>query len=308
MKLRADDSSRLPRLTLAQRDKAYGIVFILPTLVLLCLVILYPVIQNVWLSFHSQNFLDPAAGTHFVGLQNFIDLVTSGDFWQTVGNSLVLTLTSVAIEVGIGLPLAMLLNSGLRLQKLARTLFILPWATPTFVAAILWIWMLHPQHGTVNIFLESLGIGGGDITWLGSPSTAMISVIVAYVWKEIPWVILIFIAGLQAIDFSLREAARIDGAGKWREFWHVTLPGMSTVIQIVVVLRTIWTFNWFDYVYLLTGGGPLKSTYVLPLDVYQRGFVAFDFPAAAAVGVVMFILLTGGALSYFRLSAREDSL
>lgn len=303
-----DRSIRRPHLTLKQRDMGYGIIFILPTLILLCLVILYPVIQNIWLSFHHEDVLDPAAGTRFVGLENFIELMGTSAFWRTVGNSLILTGVSVAIQVGIGLPIAMLLNSGLRLQKLLRALFILPWATPTFVAAFLWIWMLNPQHGTVNIFLQGLGFAASDITWLGSPSTAMFSVIIAYVWKEIPWVILIFIAGLQAIDFSLREAARVDGASKWQEFWYVTLPGMRTVILIVVILRTIWTFNWFDYVYLLTGGGPLKSTYVLPLEVYQRGFVGFDFSGAAAVGVVMFILLTGGALLYFRLLAREDSL
>ena len=286
----------------------YGIVFMLPTVALLSLVILYPVIQNIWLSFHEKNLLSPEAGTRFVGIQNFRDLATQAAFWHTVINTVVLTGASVTLQILLALPIAVLLNSGLKLQRILRGVFILPWATPTFVAAFLWVWLLNPQHGTVNIFLRGIGVTNGEATWLGDPSTAMLSVIVAYVWKEIPWVILVFIAGLQAIDPALREAVRVDGAGALREFWHVTLPGLRSVLVIVVVLRTIWTFNWFDYVYLLTGGGPLNSTHVLPIEVYQRGFVGFDFSGAAAVGVTMLVALMIVTLVYFRLLAREEKM
>ncbi|MEX1134576.1 MAG: sugar ABC transporter permease, partial [Acidimicrobiia bacterium] len=165
--------------------------FIAPAVVVLLVVVAYPIVSNIWLSFHEQNLLNPDSGTRFVGLANFSELLGSERFWQGFRNSIVLTVASVGLQILIALPLAILLNAGLRLQRLMRAVFVLPWATPTFVAAFIWVWLLHGQYGILNISLTEMGIFSEPVPWLALPATALAAVTVAAVWKGLPWVVLV---------------------------------------------------------------------------------------------------------------------
>ena len=248
-------------------------------------------ISTMWLAFFDESLLRPNDPTEFVGLDNFRRLVTDGDFWKVVINSIVLTAGAVAGEVIIGMIIALAVNASYRGRGLFRTLNILPWVIPSFVTAFVWIWLLHPQFGPVNALLQLLHIINEPIAWLSNGTTAMISLIAVYVWKGLPWTFLVLLAGLQTIREDWYEAAKVDGASPWQMFRHITLPALRYVLVIVLVLRTIWTFNSFDMVYLLTGGGPARATLTLPMRVYTAGFREYDIGMSSAIAAVMVVLV-----------------
>ena len=283
--------SDIRRLSLRNSEQLLGVGLLLPTIALIAAVVLYPMISTMWLAFFDESLLRPNEPTEFVGLDNFRRLVTDGDFWKIVLNSIVLTAGAVAGEVIIGMIIALAVNASYRGRGLFRTLNILPWVIPSFVTAFVWIWLLHPQFGPVNAFLQLLHIINEPIAWLSNGTTAMISLIAVFVWKGLPWTFLVLLAGLQTIPEDWYEAAKVDGASPWQMFRHITLPALRYVLVIVLVLRTIWTFNSFDMVYLLTGGGPARATLTLPMRVYTAGFREYDIGMSSAIAAVMVVLV-----------------
>ena len=283
--------SDIRRLSLRNSEQLLGVGLLLPTIALIAAVVLYPMISTMWLAFFDESLLRPNEPTEFVGLDNFRRLVTDGDFWKIVLNSIVLTAGAVAGEVIIGMIIALAVNASYRGRGLFRTLNILPWVIPSFVTAFVWIWLLHPQFGPVNAFLQLLHIINEPIAWLSNGTTAMISLIAVFVWKGLPWTFLVLLAGLQTIREDWYEAAKVDGASPWQMFRHITLPALRYVLVIVLVLRTIWTFNSFDMVYLLTGGGPARATLTLPMRVYTAGFREYDIGMSSAIAAVMVVLV-----------------
>ena len=283
--------SDIRRLSLRNSEQLLGVGLLLPTIALIAAVVLYPMISTMWLAFFDESLLRPNEPTEFVGLDNFRRLVTDGDFWKIVLNSIVLTAGAVAGEVIIGMIIALAVNASYRGRGLFRTLNILPWVIPSFVTAFVWIWLLHPQFGPVNAFLQLLHIINEPIAWLSNGTTAMISLIAVYVWKGLPWTFLVLLAGLQTIREDWYEAAKVDGASPWQMFRHITLPALRYVLVIVLVLRTIWTFNSFYMVYLLTGGGPARATLTLPMRVYTAGFREYDIGMSSAIAAVMVVLV-----------------
>ena len=283
--------SDIRRLSLRNSERLLGVGLLLPTVALIAAVVLYPMISTMWLAFFDESLLRPNDPTEFVGLDNFRRLVTDGDFWKVVINSIVLTAGAVAGEVIIGMIIALAVNASYRGRGLFRTLNILPWVIPSFVTAFVWIWLLHPQFGPVNAFLQLLHIINEPIAWLSNGTTAMISLVAVFVWKGLPWTFLVLLAGLQTIREDWYEAAKVDGASPWQMFRHITLPALRYVLVIVLVLRTIWTFNSFDMVYLLTGGGPARATLTLPMRVYTAGFREYDIGMSSAIAAVMVVLV-----------------
>ncbi len=283
--------SDIRRLSLRNSEQLLGVGLLLPTIALIAAVVLYPMISTMWLAFFDESLLRPNEPTEFVGLDNFRRLVTDGDFWKIVLNSIVLTAGAVAGEVIIGMIIALAVNASYRGRGLFRTLNILPWVIPSFVTAFVWIWLLHPQFGPVNAFLQLLHIINEPIAWLSNGTTAMISLVAVFVWKGLPWTFLVLLAGLQTIPEDWYEAAKVDGASPWQMFRHITLPALRYVLVIVLVLRTIWTFNSFDMVYLLTGGGPARATLTLPMRVYTAGFREYDIGMSSAIAAVMVVLV-----------------
>jgi multiple sugar transport system permease protein len=265
----------------------------MPAIVIIGLIIVYPFISSLRLAFFERNLLKPLEGTFFVGLDNFASLFGEREtFWVSLMNSIVLTGGTVVGATLVGLVIALLLNKRFRGIGLVRSVFVLPWVVPNVVAAVIWVWILNYQFGSVNSILMKLGILGQRIAWFGDKRYAMSAAIAANIWKQVPFVLLVLLAGLQSIPNEMREAAKVDGVSVLQEFWYIVLPNLWPYIALTVILRTIWTFNLFEYVYLLTsGGGPGIATRTLPIEVYFTAFQEFRFGRASAIAFIMSIIL-----------------
>lgn len=284
---------------LKRAERRLGLLYVAPSVLLIAGIVLYPLAETVRLSFTNRDLLKPASGA-FVGLANYRWLWGQERFWFAFRNSFVLTASAVVAEVIIAVALALLLNRAFAGRALVRGSFILPWAIPAFVAAFVWRWMLDPTFGVVNHALRGVGLTGAGVPFLSDPSLALPTVIAAHIWKGLPWVVLVILAGLQLIPPEVQESARIDGASAWQEFRYITVPHLRFVLVVVVVLRTIWTFNWFDLTYLLAGGSTVTNTLILPIEVYSLGFVSFKLGRAAAVAGVMVLFLAGFMVVFLR--------
>lgn len=260
--------------------------------------IVLPVLNGVWLSFHSaESFI---ATPHWVGFGNYTRLFGNAEFWQATINGLVYAVISVVLQVILGVGFALVLNKSFPLREFVRGLSILPYLLPTVVVGVTFQWMTDGSFGVITAFTRWLGLG--VIPWFESPSAAMASVILVSVWLWTPFVTVCCLAGMQSIPQSLYEAAKVDGASNWSQFWHVTLPQLMHILGVVVLLRGIWMFNKFDVIWLLTKGGPLGATQTLPVLAYNRAFNLFDVGGGAAVATLGFLLLSGVVSIYFRLT------
>jgi multiple sugar transport system permease protein len=227
----------------------------------------------------------------FVGLTNFIWVLHSRDFYQALWNTFVWVFGSIALEMALGLSLALMLNETFRGRGIARAIILAPYLIPTIVAILVWRYMFHDLLGIVNYLLTSTGLTSKPILWLNGRGSAMVAVIIVGVWKFFPFTVVALLGALSSIPQEQYEAARIDGAGVFQRFWRITLPYILPVFLLTALLRTIWTFNRFDLIYLLTHGGPRNATTTLPLLVYFKAFTDFDVGRAAAITVFAVAIL-----------------
>jgi len=281
------------------REEVLAISFLWPALLVLCGLLLYPLGDVVRLSFYESNLQKEV----WVGFGNYIALFNDPLFWKSFWQTVVFTVFSVALHLVIGLGLALLLNMRLEpaFRALARGLLIVPWLLAPTVAGMIWVLMLAP-FGIVNGMLSSLGLIDANfaVSWLGDPSTALGSVTTMNVWRAFPFFMVMLLAGLQAIPKQLYEAASIDGATLWHQFWHITLPQLRSVITTIVLLDSIWTFRAFDPVFVMTGGGPAHASEVLATAIYFDGFQKLRFGYASAQAMVMFLVLFVVSAFYVR--------
>lgn len=286
------------------REELLAFSFLWPALLILVALLLYPLGDVIRLSFYDSNLQREV----WVGLGNYVALFNDPLFWKAFIQTVVFTFFSVALHLVIGLALALLLNMHLdaTFRSLARGLLIVPWLLAPTVAGMIWVLMLQP-FGVFNGFLVSLGLldPNGTISWLGDPSTALGSVTAMNVWRAFPFFMVMLLAGLQAIPRQLYEAAEIDGATLWEQFWHITLPQLRGVMATIVLLDSIWTFRAFDPVYVMTGGGPAHSSEVLATAIYFDGFQKLKFGYASAQAVVMFVVLFIVSAIYVRRTMRN---
>lgn len=227
----------------------------------------------------------------FVGLRNFNGILTDPAFYRALTNTLVWVFGSVALEMVLGLAIALLLNQNFVFRGAARAIILMPYMIPTVVAVLVWHYMLNDIVGIINYLLMAIGVINQPLLWLSSPGTAMLSVILVGVWKFFPFVVIALLGILQAIPQEQYEAAQIDGANAWQRFWRITLPYVMPIFLLTALLRTIWAVHKFDIIYLMTGGGPIDATTTLPVLVYNKGFVDFDLSAAAAIAIVTFAII-----------------
>jgi multiple sugar transport system permease protein len=267
-----------------------GYLLVLPIIALFLCLVAYPFGNAIWLSMTDRIV---GAGGQFVGLRNYFWLLRWPDFGRMIANTWVITIVGVALKCLVGLAAALLLNQSFRGRALMRGIFMLPWAVPTFVAALTWRWLYDYQNGAINLILMGTGITSERISFLGDPNLALISVIVFVVWKGFPFFSLSYLAALQGIPLDLYEAARVDGASAWQRLRFITLPSLRPVIMVTCLLSLIWTSNAFEMVYLLTGGGPSNRTQVFTVLTYQLGLVNLRLGEAAAVPMLFFPLLLG---------------
>ncbi len=278
-----------PRRLRLSGDAQIGYLFVAPVLVVLAGLLAYPLVSSVWLSFRDQVIGVPVS--HFVGLANYRTLVADPVYREAVRNVFVFTIGSVALKLVLGMATATVLNEKLPARNLVRGIVLLPWAIPTVVTVIIWTWMYNDMFGVFNFVLMHLGVFHEPRNWLGDPGTAMPAVIAVDVWRGFPFFSLMLLAGLQTIPGDLYEAARVDGAGPWQRFRHVTLPGIRTITLVVTLLSTVWTFNDFTIIWVLTKGGPGYATTVLSTLTFQKAFFSREISQGIAVSVTLMPLL-----------------
>lgn len=257
-------------------------IFLSPALILLTIFIIWPIAYLFYLSFTAGSFT--SAGITWVGLRNYWRLLLTPDFWQVLGNTIYFTVATVIPSLVIPLGLAVLLDKSLALRGLLRSAYFLP-SIISLVAAGLGFRWLFQTNGPVNALLDLLGIV--PIPWLGSTVWAMPVLIILSIWKQLGFNMVVFLAGLQAIPPSRYEAAELDGANGWQQFWYVTLPGLQATMIFAIVTTAIFTLRSFEQVYVITGGGPVNTTNLLVYYIYQEAFAQFDFGYAAAAATVL---------------------
>jgi multiple sugar transport system permease protein len=277
-----------------QKHPWQGYFYFVPIAFFIVLIYLYPLGHAIGLSFFNKILTKPAAD-RFVGLQNFIRLFTEEPLLlKCLWNGLVFTVLSVVFEYLCGLVVALLLNSRFaKMQNVSKALLMLPWAVPIAINSIIWrLFILTPNTGLMSQGLSALGIQAiRDVNLLGSLNTAMGTVIAINVWRSFPFYSITLSAGLSSIPRELYEAAEVDGASAWQRFLAVTLPGIRDTSVVIIVFHIIWTFSNFDVIYLLTAGGPLNVTEVLPTLLYRQAFSSFNMGYASAMGVLMFMIM-----------------
>jgi multiple sugar transport system permease protein len=299
---RPDRPRRTPRLS----ERVTGALLVLPALVLLLTLTLYPVVYGAWISTFNKHSFFPEQT--FVGMSNYAYVLTDAEFWVSVRLGAIYALSSIVLQIVLGVAAALVVNERFPGRNLVRSILIFPYVIPTVLAVILWKWLLDSQFGLVNYLLEDAGIIDRPISWMGK-DWIMVSLILVSVWQFFPFVVLGVLARLQSIPGELYEAAAIDGANAAQRFVHITLPQLQAVLFIVILLRSIWMFTKFDTPWLMIlGGGAETYIRTLPVYTYQRTFAYYEAGIGATMAVLMFLMLAVIATVYFRLFRREEAL
>jgi multiple sugar transport system permease protein len=283
---------------LVDREEIAARIFLAPALILLSIFLIFPIIYLGYLSFTGGSFT--RSGVHWVGLNNYLRLLLTPDFWQVIFNTGYFTIGTVVPSVIIPLGLAVILNQNLLFTGALRTIYFIP-SIVSLVAAGLGFRWLFQTDGAMNSLLSNLGIN--PIAWLSDSFWAMPVLILLSIWKQIGFNLVIFLAGLQTIPISRYEAAELDGANSWQQFWYITLPDIQPTLIFGAITTAIFTLKSFEQVYIITGGGPLNSTNLLVYYIYDRAFAQFDFGYAAAAAMVL--LAFTSVLVYFQLQNWE---
>ena len=266
------------------------------------ILIVGPALYAISLSFYEQQSL--TSEPVWVGLANYARVLASGEFWNALWNGFVYAMAAIVLQVALGIGFALLLQQPFRGRALLRGLAFLPYLLPTVVAVLTFKWMIDGSLGIVTIVLDTLGLP--PIYWFETETAAMVSVILVSVWLWTPFVTTTFLAGLQTVPVQLYEAARVDGAGPIRRFFHVTLPALRPILIVIILLRGVWMFNKFDIIWLTTGGGPLGATEHLPVLAYRQAFTLFDLGSGAAIATLSFLALLVIVTLYFWLFPMDD--
>jgi ABC-type sugar transport system permease subunit len=290
--------------TLLAQDRRLGYGLITPAIVLLLAVTAFPLVYNVWNSFHYATPTIPVVNGKPAGLANYRRMFASGSaFGPAFIHTVIFTVVSVGIEMVIGLVLALALNKPFRGRGLVRAAVFIPWAVPTVVSAEIWKGMFDPQQGFVDYALKLLHLPGSGTTWLANADTSWFAIFVADAWKNTPFVAIILIGGLQVIPLELYEAAKLDGASPWRQFRRLTLPLLKPALMVALIFRTLSAFLLFDVVYIMTGGGPGTSTETLAYLNYDAFLNAQDYGYGGAISIsliIMALLIAGAYTRIFR--------
>ena len=274
---------------------SFGYILLAPALIIILGLNLYPTISGVLTAFTNQSLLDPLNWA-FVGFANFQKLFGDPVFRISLVHSLVLTGLAVSLQVVLGLILAHLLIEQVPGIQFFRSIGMIAWVLPIIASVVMFRFITLPNYGFINILLNDLGVGHLARNWFGDEKYAFVLILIMHLWRNVPFYAISFMAAMQAIPADLYEAARIDGASTWRQFYHVTLPNLRYIILVMVVLHVTFTFNNFDFVYLSTGGGPVNSTEVLPTFIYKQAWNGYELGYASAGGVIMLIVLVVLAL------------
>ncbi|WP_164716736.1 carbohydrate ABC transporter permease [Paenibacillus whitsoniae] len=292
------------RLTRHHKNIIFATVLLLPSIALLALTIISPLIKSVLMSFTDYSLLSP--DKHWNGFANYTELLRSSEFYHSLRVTLVYVVITVILDLMLGMALAVVLNRNIKFRGFFRSIIMIPWAIPTIVTALIFMWIYQGDYGVLNYTLVHLGMIDANINWLRTMSVALPSIIVVAVFRQTPLVSVMLLAGLQGISGSLYEAARIDGASSWRIFTNITLPMLKPVISSVTLIMIVNNFQMFTLFFTLTNGGPAGSTTSLAIMTYFTAFSKYEMGKASAIGVIWLVLLFAFSMIFTRLTNRDD--
>lgn len=277
---------------------------IAPVLIFMVIVYGYPLLLTFKYSFQEISLI--GSENTFVGFRNYIRVLTDLEFYNTLLLTFKWTILTIIFKIGIGFIMALLLNGELYFKKGFRFLSLIPWAIPQIVVAILWSWILDGQYGYLNYYLQKFGLIEEVIRWLSDPKLAFISTSIVDAWIGIPLITMIFLSGISSIPDSLYEAAKVDGANIFQRFIYITLPSIKKIFFITLTLTTIWTFNAFNVIYVLTGGGPMDGTETIMIKIYHEAFGKYNLGISSTLSVAVFIILTILSVLYWKQINRDE--
>lgn len=287
-------------------------MFIVPALVLLIVVLIFPILTALQLSVSDVTLVSPDEAfmgfdNRFTGAENYIEVLRNPDFWYAMWRTVLFTLFTIVGSLALGMAFALALDANIRARSLFRIVMLAPWAVAPVVAAATWRWIFDVRYGILNDLIHTVFPSAQPVLWLADPTLALISVSITNVWLRTPFMVIMLLAGLQTIPTEQFEAAAVDGASAWRRFVHIILPNLRFVILVATLLEGIWTFKHFDVVQVMTGGGPGRATEVLSVLIYKTSFQFFHFGPAAAMGVLMAVVLIGISAVYMWLMRTDKT-
>jgi multiple sugar transport system permease protein len=287
-------------------QRIYPYLSILPVAIVIALFAIYPILHAVRMSFYQYLLTRPNVHP-FVGLGNFVNVLTSYYFKESIQITAIYTLATVTGVIIYGLGVALLMNTKIRLSTPLKIVILLPWALPAVVSGLLWKWILNADFGILNGILYSVGLIDRYIPFLADPTLAKASLIMAHIWKEGPLVAIFFLAGLQLIPDELYEAAKIDGGSGWKSFRYVTLPLLRPVFLVVIVYETMTAILTFDTIYVMTGGGPANSTALISWFAYAEIFKSLNLGNGIALAIIIALITLVLIILYLRVLKIEDT-
>ncbi len=287
-----------------KKEKWSPYLLIAPVVIFMLLVYGYPLFLTFKYSFYDASLI--GENYKFIGLSNYSTILKDKSFYDTFWLTTKWTVLTVGFKIGIGFFIAMILNGKIYIRKVYRFLILIPWAIPQVVVSIIWTWILDGRYGYLNYYLQKIGLIEKPLSWLTETNLAFLSTSWVDAWVGIPLVTMMFLSALSSIPESIYEAAKVDGANKIQRFFNVTIPSMKKVILIVVTLTTIWSFNSFNIIYVLTKGGPIGATETLMLKIYREAFGKYDLGVSSTLSILVFITLTLMSVLYWKQLEKED--
>lgn len=285
-------------------EKTLGVILLAPAFALLALIVVYPIGKLFCNSFFDMR-LSGGQGAKWVGWQNYADMIKDGAFWEATWNTVLITVVTVPSALLVGLGLALLANLPFKRQWPVRLALLLPWALPLAFAGLIWAWFFHTEYGFINdVWMR---VGGEPRMWLLSPVSAFTAICIAVIWKSSSFMALILLAGLQMIPKSLYEAAEVDGASRWQQFWQITIPMLMPSIVVALIFRTITALQTFDIPYTMTKGGPGNATETLAMYIHKTTIDYLDVGFGSTLAVGMFVLSLVLTAVYLRHISRQES-
>lgn len=285
----------------ARRHAMEPYLLLLPALIMVLVVMAYPLLYSVRLSFMNYNLMRPK-DIYFAGFSNYIRMLQDPEIPKVLWNSLVWVLVIVTLQFVLGMVLALLLNRGFTGKGIYQSVVFLPWAVSSYLIGLVFKFIFMERNGLLNVVLQNLGFISAPVSWLGTDKLSLIGPICGMIWYGIPFFGIMILAALQSISTDVIESARIDGAGAVGIFFRIMLPYIKPTVLMTLLLRVIWVFNSSDIAYVMTGGGPANFSSTLPLYVFNQAFASLDFGYGAAVGILIMVLLTIYAMGYLKLT------
>jgi len=295
-----------PLISWRVRKRLVGYSYLVPAALCMLATVVVPIGLAIKMSLYNDVLYKPK-DYRFIGLGNYLRLIDDPVFWLSLWNSVVWVFGSVVLQFIAGFAAALLLHQAFRGRALVRTLTLLPWIIPGVVVGLIWEWLYQPNYGVINDLLLKAGWMQDRVAWLSSPDLAMGAVVFTNVWRGIPFFAIMLLAGLQAIPDELYEAAHVDGAGVVSRFWHITIPLLRPIIVVATATRIIWTFNYADLIFVMTGGGPANATQITSTYTLMQAYANLDFGYAATLSIVLLIVMMTFTVLYLRLTRGIES-